>query len=156
MLNAYFFVFLFFQTKNQNAHFIHFQPSLIYQEELGYWEVDEEIITIVQQKLISYVQDQLGADHEIVKNWNNYGFQIAGRKSDKDKREIYINAFCKNYATTWSSDAKAEVPIDTHTRMVLIFDGGNCYFWVTMDPITFSFTGHYFNPRTLRSRRFNP
>lgn len=104
--------------------------------------VEEEIIPVIQKKLMFYVHEQLGPDHRIIKNWKDYRFQIVGQTPYKGKKEIFINAFCGSILD-WVSSPPHSEPFDLRTNLVTVYDGGNCCFEVTMDYITLEFTELY-------------
>ncbi len=135
------FLFLFillFQPNNPNA-LIHFQPNSRLQK-VGYWMVKEEIIPIIQQKLMSYVQDQLGADHNVIKNWDGYWFQVYGLTQKDGIKWIIVNAYSREFLLETAESDEVEHPLNLRTRMVMVSHKSESFFKVYMDPETLAFT----------------
>lgn len=64
---------------------------------------------------------------ERLPDWGSYTFQYKGQEI-RGRQVVLINAFC------------SAPPPDATTRMVIVFDGGPCYFKAHWDPVDKMYT----------------
>jgi len=98
----------------------------------GTWQPSKAELSDAKAKIQPYAVAQAKLQHDDLSPWDAYTFQYQGRDLH-GRKIIYVNAFC--------SDAP-----DYATReMVLVLDGGTCYFRAFYDIQTKSFVGISFN-----------
>ena len=100
----------------------------------GAWNPDAETIADAQARLEPAVSQQAVLENEELADWSKYSFQYQGREIDGHKL-LFINGFC------------IPPPPDARERMVVVFDGGPCFFSAFYDPGTQSYVGVAFNGR---------
>ncbi len=88
----------------------------------GNWEPSPQILSELKTKIEGYVKSQGEAQGREFKNWQDYTFQYQGEE-EKGRKYIFVNALC-NQSDRQGLDKK----------IVIIFDGGTCYFNVKYDP----------------------
>lgn len=98
----------------------------------GSWEPSPQDIAKAAASLQPYVAEQASIQHQKLPDWSTYSFQFQGKEVSGYKL-IYVNAFC-------------EPPPDyAKKKLVLVADGGPCYFSAYYDPRTKKFVGINFN-----------
>jgi len=98
----------------------------------GAWDPSAKNVADAGAALRSYVTQQASLQHLQLSNWSTYSFQYQGTEVS-GHRLVYINAFC------------SPPPADAKSHMVVVFDGGPCYFSALYDPRTKKFVGINFN-----------
>jgi hypothetical protein len=88
----------------------------------GEWDPTPKMLNDLKNQIESYVQSQAKAQGRELKNWQDYTFQYQGQE-EKGRKYIFVNALC-NQRDRQGLDKK----------IVIIFDGGSCYFNVKYDP----------------------
>jgi hypothetical protein len=88
----------------------------------GEWEPSADAIQPLQESLEKYVRAQAQTQHRTLSEWNSYRFQYQGQASD-NRRYVFVSAFC------YIDDG-----VNLHERIVLVLDGGGCFFTVKYDP----------------------
>jgi len=73
------------------------------------------------RKRMDKIQREVGRSVKINKNHfvidtSRYKFQIVSALSDKNQREVWVNAFCDDNTSSW------------RTELMVVKDGGVCYF----------------------------
>lgn len=87
----------------------------------GSWSPAPEQIADVRAQLAPYVK-KVAAERKLkLPEWSSYSFQYQG-KSESAAKVIFVNAFC------------IAPPPYTATQLVVVFDGGPCFFQATYDP----------------------
>lgn len=87
----------------------------------GSWEPSALDVAAAKSQLEPYVSREAREDKRNLPNWDSYTFQYQGREL-RGRRVVLVNAFCSPpppYATS---------------QMVMVFDGGPCYFQAYWDP----------------------
>ena len=77
------------------------------------------------------VQDEAISEKEKLPAWSTYAFQYQGRQVG-GRKVIYVNGFC-------------HIPDYAAKRMVVVFDGGSCYFSALYDVESKAYTNVRFN-----------
>jgi hypothetical protein len=99
----------------------------------GTWEPAENEIADAREKLKPYAMAQAEKrKDDKPRPWETYTFQYQGSELD-GKKVIYINAFCD------------KPPDYAAKQMVIVLDGGHCYFQAWYDTATKSFIRLFFN-----------
>jgi hypothetical protein len=88
----------------------------------GEWDPTPKMLNDLKAQIESYVSSRAKAQGQELKNWEDYTFQYQGQE-EKGRKFIFINAFCSQ---------RDRQGLDK--KMVVIFDGGSCYFNVKYDP----------------------
>ena len=96
------------------------------------WQPNQAALSDARVKLQSYAVAQAKLRHDELSPWSTYTFQYQGRDLD-GRKVIYVNAFC------------SDPPEYTAREMVLVLDGGACYFQAYYDIQTKSFVSIGFN-----------
>ncbi|WP_371184299.1 hypothetical protein [Xanthomonas sacchari] len=98
----------------------------------GSWTPNTEDVAAARQQLEPYVTRQASIGKMRLPDWSSYTFQYQGQTFRGDK-VILINAFCRTPPATAATD------------MVVVFDGGPCYFRARWDPAEKIFLDVVFN-----------
>ncbi len=101
----------------------------------GTWRPSDQILSKIKMHLEPYMKTQEKIFGRSLKKWNTYRFQYQGQEENGHKF-VYINAFCHLY------DDKH---VNLSKKIVLIKDGGGCYFQVKYDPIADKFFDAFVN-----------
>ena len=88
----------------------------------GKWDPSPKILADLKSQIESYVRSQAKGQGRELKNWQGYTFQYQGQE-EKGRRFIFINALCVQ---------RDRQRLDK--EIIIIFDGGSCYFNVKYDP----------------------
>ena len=98
----------------------------------GSWQPDATKIDEAKAALRPYVTQQASLAGKTLPKWDSYTFQFQGQEIG-GKKVIFVNAFC------------GRVPSHATTRIVMVFDGGPCYFRAYWDPTDKIYTDVIFN-----------
>ena len=98
----------------------------------GDWQPSENEIADAKAKLRPYAIAQAKHRNDKLPPWERYTFQYQGLVQD-GRKVIYVNAFC------------SEPPDFSAEQMVVVFDGGVCFFQAYYDTATKSFIRLTFN-----------
>lgn len=98
----------------------------------GSWTPSAEHVESARQQLEPYVTRQASIAKMRLPDWSNYTFQYQGQTL-RGNKVILINAFC------------SAPPATAATDMVVVFDGGPCYFTAHWDPAEKIFLDVVFN-----------
>jgi hypothetical protein len=88
----------------------------------GSWQPSDAVIAEAKAQLEPYVARQAAVAGERLPDWGSYTFQYQGQEI-QGRQVVLVNAFC------------SAPPPDATTRMVMVFDGGPCYFKAYWDPV---------------------
>jgi hypothetical protein len=88
----------------------------------GSWQPNAQDVAEARSQLDPYVARQAHSAREVLPAWDSYTFQYQGQELH-GKRVILVNAFC------------SAPPPYAATQLVVVFDGGPCYFRAYWDPI---------------------
>ena len=88
----------------------------------GKWDPSPKILADLKAQIESYVRSQAKAQGRELKNWQDYTFQYQGQE-EKGGKFIFINDLCVQ---------RDRQRLDK--EIIVIFDGGTCYFNVKYDP----------------------
>jgi hypothetical protein len=94
----------------------------------GAWSPDENVVSDIAASIQTYVQEQAKASGKEMKLWSTYTFQYQGR-IDYDKKLVFVNALC-----TKESVKRLQ------KNIVLVLDGGSCFFNLLYDPTSRKFS----------------
>jgi len=99
----------------------------------GTWTPGPKTVAAIRADLKAAVLRQAGLEHEQLPAWGKYSFQYQGRELE-GRRIVYVNGFCvaPDYADKY---------------MVMVADGGPCFFFAIYDVGTKSFATVQFNGR---------
>jgi len=95
--------------------------------------VPSRMLADLKVQIESYVRSQAKAQGRELKNWQDYTFQYQGQE-EKGGRFIFINALCVQ------GDRQR-----LDKEIVIIFDGGSCFFNVKYDPLRKGFFDLFIN-----------
>jgi hypothetical protein len=98
----------------------------------GAWTPTQDDVAEARSQLEPYAWQQAAQWGEVLPDWSSYTFQYQGQERG-GKKILLVNAFC------------SEPPASAATEMVLVFDGGPCYFTAHWDPVEKRFIGIGFN-----------
>jgi len=98
----------------------------------GSWMPATADIAPVKAQLENYVRKEAESRGEMLPAWNSYTFQFQGQTLE-GRKVIFVNGFC------------SKPPPDADKQVVLVLDGGACYFRAYWDSATQSFAGLQFN-----------
>jgi hypothetical protein len=88
----------------------------------GKWDPGPKMLADLKAQIEPYVRIQAKAQGRELKSWRDYTFQYQGQE-EKGRRFIFINALCVQ---------RDRQRLDK--EIVIIFDGGTCYFNLKYDP----------------------
>ncbi len=88
----------------------------------GKWDPNPTMLTDLKAQIESYVKSQAKTQGRELKNWQDYTFQYQGQE-EKGRRYIFVNALCAQ------SDRQR-----LDKEVIIIFDGGSCFFNFKYDP----------------------
>jgi hypothetical protein len=88
----------------------------------GKWDPSPKMLVDLKAQIESYVRSQAKAQGRELKNWQDYTFQYQGQE-EKGRKFIFINALCVQ---------RDRQRLDK--EIIVIFDGGTCFFNVKYDP----------------------
>jgi hypothetical protein len=88
----------------------------------GAWEPQATTMQDMRVGLKVFVEQQALKEKVKLAEWQTYTFQFQGQEK-KGQRFIFINAYCTKPDSQFSE-----------TQMLLVFDGGPCFFNVKYDP----------------------
>ena len=88
----------------------------------GDWVPNAETLHPLQSGLEAYVRGRAKIEHRTLRAWNSYTFQYQGRNED-GRKYVLVNAMCIT-DDTW----------DLEKRVVVVLDGGSCFFNLKYDP----------------------
>lgn len=90
--------------------------------EGGSWVPSAETIAKIKEQIESFVRTQAKIEGRELQEWKSYTFQYQGQE-EHTKKFVFVNAFCINNSTRQPSK-----------QMILVLDGGTCFFNVKYDP----------------------
>jgi len=99
----------------------------------GKWDPSPKMLAHLKAQIEPYVRSQAKAQGRELKSWRDYTFQHQGQE-EKGRRFIFINALCGH---------RDRQRLDQ--EIVVIFDGGSCYFNVKYDPSQRTFFNLFIN-----------
>ncbi len=100
----------------------------------GAWQPDALTIEEASAQLEPYVARQAAQSKEVLPSWDRYTFQYQGQEL-RGRKVVLVNAFC------------SAPPPFVSTRLVIVFDGGPCYFQAYWDPADKIYISVVFNGR---------
>jgi hypothetical protein len=103
--------------------------------EGGTWHPSDQILSKIKMHLEPYMKTQEKVFGRSLKKWNAYRFQYQGQE-EKGRKFVYINAFC---------DLHNPKDRNLNKDIVLVKDGGSCFFQLKYDPISNKFYEAYVN-----------
>jgi hypothetical protein len=89
----------------------------------GKWEPNPVMLSDLQAQIEPYVKSQAKAHGREVKRWGDYTFQYQGQE-ERGRKFIFINALCVQ---------RDRERLDK--EIIIIFDGGSCFFNLKYDPV---------------------
>jgi hypothetical protein len=98
----------------------------------GTWDPSPKNLADAATTLQPYVTQQASLQHQKLPEWSTYSFQYQGREVNGHQL-VYVNAFC------------TPPPVNAKENLVVVFDGGPCYFSAYYDPRTKKFVAINFN-----------
>ncbi len=104
--------------------------------EGGIWAPSAEVLTTLKSGIRPYVEAQARNQRRELKRWSNYTFQYQGQQQG-GRKFIFVSGFCSNNAFIKDEQLSK--------RMVLVEDGGTCFFDLKYDPQKKQFYGLYIN-----------
>jgi len=99
----------------------------------GKWDPSPKMLADLKAQIESYVRSQARAQGRELKNWQDYTFQYQGQE-EKGRKFIFINALC---------DRSDRERLDK--EIIVIFDGGSCFFNLKYDPLRKGFFDLFIN-----------
>lgn len=99
----------------------------------GKWDPSPTMLSDLVTKIEPYVKSQAKAQGRVLKNWQDYTFQYQGQE-EKGRRYIFINVLCAR-----SEDQRLD------KQIIVIFDGGSCFFNLKYDPLRKAFFDLFIN-----------
>ena len=90
----------------------------------GEWNPTTSEMEVLRVGIEQQVRLLAQKKHWKLRDWDTYKFQYQAQ-TVANQRIVIINAFC------YLDDS-----IDLHQELVVVLDGGNCYFTVKFDPTT--------------------
>lgn len=100
----------------------------------GTWQPGPQDVSAAQTGLQRYVAKTAKIQQIEPQPWSSYTFQYQGTTID-NRRMVFINAFC------------IEPPDYSTDRLVVVLDGGPCFFSLLYDPKTKTYSKLLFNSR---------
>jgi hypothetical protein len=88
----------------------------------GAWEPAPTLVRDLEAQLEPYVKKAAQMQGRTLRNWEEYVFQYQAQET-KGRRFILVNALCHVFPRR-----------DLATEIVLVLDGGSCYFNAKYDP----------------------
>ncbi|HEY5851927.1 MAG TPA: hypothetical protein VIT62_14325 [Lysobacter sp.] len=99
----------------------------------GSWTPGLPDIEAAKAQIEPYVRRQAQLSHQTLPPWDSYTFQYQGQDF-QGRKIIYVNAFCNDHFVNPAG-----------TGMVVVFDGGPCFFQAFWDPLNKIFLTVLFN-----------
>jgi hypothetical protein len=106
-----------------------FVRALTAQEPAAGWEPTPDDVANLETALPAFLQTAPQATDRLRQHLSDYTRQYAGIIDSDGRSLILVNAFCDAGGTDW------------HSQPVFVLDGGDCFFHVTYDPATGTFSG---------------
>jgi hypothetical protein len=91
------------------------------------WDPSPAMLADLKAQIEHYVRSQAKAQGRELKNWQDYTFQYQGQE-ETGRKFIFINALCAQ--RDWQRLDK---------EIIIVFDGGSCFFNVKYDPLKKAF-----------------
>jgi hypothetical protein len=88
----------------------------------GAWEPAPILVRDLEAELKPVIDKAAEVEGRKLRNWEDYVFQYQAQET-KGRRYIFVNALCHVYPTR-----------DLSKELVLVRDGGSCYFHAKYDP----------------------
>ena len=88
----------------------------------GSWEPAPTLARALEAALKPFVNEAAKVQGRELRNWEQYVFQYQAQET-KGRRYIFVNALCYVYPAR-----------DLSKELVLVRDGGSCYFHAKYDP----------------------
>jgi hypothetical protein len=98
----------------------------------GSWQPTALDMVEAESQIESYVAREASLAKRTLPNWSSYTFQYQGQEFH-GKPVVLVNAFC------------SAPPPNAATQMLMVFDGGPCYFQARWDPISKTYISVVFN-----------
>jgi hypothetical protein len=95
----------------------------------GSWEPPPGVVSALQSTLKNHVEGKSAR----LRPWPEYAFQYQGQV-DRGRRYVLVNALCR-VDPNWS----------LQSQIVLVLDGGPCFFHLKYDPVEGSFYDLFVN-----------
>jgi hypothetical protein len=106
-----------------------FMRAMTGEEGAQGWEPTADDIAQLEAKLPSFLSSAPNAAPDLGTRIASYFRQYAGLIDSDGRQTIFVNAFCDTVTSDWQ------------TEPVLVMDGGDCFFTVTYNVETGTFTG---------------
>ena len=90
----------------------------------GGWQPEPQVVSELKAKLQPYVESKAQAQGRKMRTWSEYTFQYQGQE-EKGRKYVLVNALCHK-DQRWNLEK----------QVVVIFDGGSCFFHLKFDPQT--------------------
>ena len=98
--------------------------SLTNSEILQIEKITRECVTQYNSEITSSFKERGEAKYSKMYSINKlkkYNLQYVPYVTDKDEKEVWINGFCDGFNMNWKDE------------IVIVMDGGNCYFQIRMN-----------------------
>jgi hypothetical protein len=99
----------------------------------GSWQPSDEVVREIETTLEDHVKKIAKQKSRGLRPWAVYSFQLQGQEKN-GKKYVYINALCN------SQDASL-----LGRSLIVVMDGGNCFFNVKYDPVNKVFYDLFIN-----------
>lgn len=110
-------IFLLQTSEKAKPQFIRLTPHPTLMKR-GYWEVDPFFFEGIKRDLKPYLQKRFRAEHPFLKNYDRYRFQVVGYPTSQSPHFVLVSAFCSDPVS------------DPASSLVLVADGGYCYYFL--------------------------
>lgn len=95
--------------------------------EGGSWVPTAEVISRLKQHIEPFVRNESKTEGRKLQDWKTYTFQYQGQE-ENGRKFVFVNAFCIN-DNGWQ----------LKKQVVVVLDGGTCFFNIKYDPKTNQF-----------------
>ena len=107
---------------------VHADENEWYLYKTGEWTPSAKTLSIIKKNLKAFVEPIAISQMQPISNWSEYIFQYFGTVQDGE-RVVEIHAFCS-----------IENPNKLNQELIMVLDGGSCYFQLLYNPSSKQFT----------------
>jgi hypothetical protein len=107
-------------------------PQWYYPKD-GSWQPSDEVVREIRATIEDHVRKIAKRKGRDIRPWAEYSFQLQGQEKN-GKKYVYVNALCNSQDTSLLGRS-----------LIVVMDGGNCFFNVKYDPVNKVFYDLFIN-----------
>ncbi|MCK5235437.1 MAG: hypothetical protein KAR06_00515 [Deltaproteobacteria bacterium] len=131
---ALFSVLVLFVITSTNVNAFRGKPPAIDSVSIKGFEPTRDEVLVIKSRLPYFISESPEGRRGLLRDLSEYKYQFKILVDDTENRYVFINAVCKSYLGEIKS---------WDTELVLVKDGGNCFFSLEFEPRSGSFRNFF-------------